>query len=285
MEVFITDMDGTLLNQNARVSAWSARCLNKLISEGMHFSIATGRTPLSALPILRDVHVNLPMILMNGALIYDAREHRFLHAVGLGAACMRSLAEAEQQAGIHGMLFVMEGGRLRLHLGKVKEHLWNGYFDLAAFGAIQAIGTELGHAAALELCDAQVIYGLYMDDCGEHLAKMCGMLKKQPGLVVDFYQDVYTQKRWCLEITSAQTSKRHALDKLRALCGASHIVGFGDGWNDLPLFEGCDECYAVANAGPQVKARADGIIGSNLEDGVAAYLKERWDLYETHLDR
>lgn len=285
MEIFIADMDGTLLDQNAQVSTWSTQCLNKLISRGMHFSIATARTPLSVIPILRDISINLPMILMNGALIYDAQEHRFLHTVDFGAACMQSLAEAETQAGVQGMLFVMEHGCLRTYLGQAKEYLWDGYFDLDAFQGLGVISTELGRAGAAALCNAKVVYALYMDDRPEKLAQMGGMLKGRPGLTMDLYQDVYTKDRWYLELMSAQTSKRHALDRLRALCGATRIVGFGDGWNDLPLFEGCDECYAVANASPAIKARATGVIGSNLEDGVAHYLKERWELHETHIDR
>jgi len=53
------------------------------------------------------------------------------------------------------------------------------------------------------------------------------------------------------------------------------IISFGDGMNDIPLFEISDECYAVANAVPELKERATGIIGSNENDGVAKWLLER----------
>lgn len=47
---------------------------------------------------------------------------------------------------------------------------------------------------------------------------------------------------------------------------------FGDNANDLPMFEVADECYAVANATAEVRARATEVIGSNDEDGVAHVL-------------
>ncbi|MCM1416322.1 MAG: HAD family hydrolase, partial [bacterium] len=42
--------------------------------------------------------------------------------------------------------------------------------------------------------------------------------------------------------------------------------------NDIPMFEISDECYAVANAAPELKALATDVIASNDEDGVAKWL-------------
>ena len=53
-------------------------------------------------------------------------------------------------------------------------------------------------------------------------------------------------------------------------------MAFGDGMNDIEMFELADEAYAVANAVPELKAIATGIIGSNDEDSVAKWLKEHY---------
>jgi len=52
-------------------------------------------------------------------------------------------------------------------------------------------------------------------------------------------------------------------------------VVFGDGLNDIPMFEIADEAYAVAGALDELKQHATGIIGSNEEDAVANFLKKR----------
>ena len=49
---------------------------------------------------------------------------------------------------------------------------------------------------------------------------------------------------------------------------------FGDGLNDADLFRVADECYAVENAVPQLKAMATGVIAGNNEDGVAKWLEK-----------
>ena len=43
------------------------------------------------------------------------------------------------------------------------------------------------------------------------------------------------------------------------------------------MFQIADECYAVENAVEEVKEIADGIIGSNEEDGVAKWLEKQYN--------
>jgi len=52
------------------------------------------------------------------------------------------------------------------------------------------------------------------------------------------------------------------------------VVGFGDNLNDLPMFDACDECYAVANAKSEVKEKSTAIIGGNDGDGVVKWMEE-----------
>ena len=71
-------------------------------------------------------------------------------------------------------------------------------------------------------------------------------------------------------------SKARAVRQLQELLGCGRLVVFGDGVNDLDMFEIADEAYAVENAVPELKAAATGIIGSNNDDGVAKWLSENW---------
>ena len=52
VEIFISDLDETLLNAEARVSEYSKGILQNLIERGLCFTVASARTPLSALYIL-----------------------------------------------------------------------------------------------------------------------------------------------------------------------------------------------------------------------------------------
>ena len=75
------------------------------------------------------------------------------------------------------------------------------------------------------------------------------------------------------------TSKAEGILRLKELLGCDRVVCFGDALNDLPIFREADFCFAVENAAPELKAAADGIIGSSQEDGVARWLEQHWREY------
>ena len=85
------------------------------------------------------------------------------------------------------------------------------------------------------------------------------------------YQDIYGGETW-LEIHPKGATKASAILALKDILGCDKIVCFGDGKNDVPMFEIADECYAVANAEPTLKAISTAVIESNESDGVAKWL-------------
>lgn len=271
--LFISDLDGTLLDQNAQISPQSVEIIRREIQMGMEFTIATARTPLSALPIVEPLNIQCPMILMNGALIYSAKEAKFLHTVGFGETSMRALAEAENLADMQGMLFWIEKNQFCIQLGNVKRFLWDGYFDLKKIAGIDSICSEIFYGSAKELRTKNVVYALYMDNTPERLQAMCDALQNK-GLTLDFYKDKYTEERWCLEISSCAASKGEAVKKVKEWLKVDSVIGFGDSWNDISLFQCCDRAYAVENASDELKKYASGVIKSNIENGVALFVKE-----------
>ena len=76
-------------------------------------------------------------------------------------------------------------------------------------------------------------------------------------------------------LKAVEANKAEGVSKLRKLTGFARIVCFGDNHNDLPMFGVADEAYAVGNAVPEAKAAATGVIGSNVELGVARFLRTR----------
>lgn len=86
-----------------------------------------------------------------------------------------------------------------------------------------------------------------------------------------FQVDLYTREQW-LEIMPKAASKASAALWLKSSLGCGRLVVFGDGENDVDLFEAADEAYAVANAADVLKAVGHGVIGANDEDGVARWL-------------
>lgn len=90
---------------------------------------------------------------------------------------------------------------------------------------------------------------------------------------VTFQRELYRTEYFC-EVMPREATKANAVRKLRALYGCDRMVSFGDAINDIPMFEASDECYAVANAVPELRERAGGVTRSDEEDGVVRWLAE-----------
>ncbi len=87
-----SDMDGTLIGTNGRISAENKQALVDFTARGGHFAIATGRTPSNAAPFLTDLAINTPCIFYNGAMLYDWKQKQILQTSALDGELWRSFA-------------------------------------------------------------------------------------------------------------------------------------------------------------------------------------------------
>lgn len=77
--LFLSGLDDTLLFQNDSLSDFSRIELNRMLDEGLQFTVSTMRTPASLMEPLRDVRLKLPVIAMDGAVLYDIQKRKYLH--------------------------------------------------------------------------------------------------------------------------------------------------------------------------------------------------------------
>lgn len=75
--LFLSGIDDTLLAPNGQMSPYSIVELNRLIEDGASFSISTIRTPASLMEPLKDIKLKLPVIVMDGAALYNIAEKRY----------------------------------------------------------------------------------------------------------------------------------------------------------------------------------------------------------------
>jgi len=95
-------------------------------------------------------------------------------------------------------------------------------------------------------------------------------------LITNEIYPIYTGYQW-FEMMPKAASKANTIQQLKEMLGCDKVVVFGDGKNDIDMFELADEAYAVENAVEELKEIATAVIGSNNEDGVAKWLKEYGD--------
>src|SRR5690554_6856541 len=76
MTLYISDLDGTLLNGQAELSPVSRNLLKEMIADGLCFTVASARSVYSISQMLKGLSLNLPVIEFNGAFISDLETGR-----------------------------------------------------------------------------------------------------------------------------------------------------------------------------------------------------------------
>ncbi|NMB19918.1 MAG: HAD family phosphatase [Firmicutes bacterium] len=265
--LYISDLDGTLLNEKAEVSEKSVAILNDLLEQGLAFTVATARTHLSALPILSGLNLTLPLVLLNGCMLLDPKDGRLIEYTAFSDSAVRALQKAEALSELEGLLLTVQDGELALHISNTQEE---------AFRKFQNGSCTVTPKAARDIFQEEIVFAMYTAREPSRLQLIHDHLTANGGLTVDFYADRYEENRWYVELFSTSASKKDGVLRLKELCGAEELVCFGDAPNDLPMFEVCTESYAVENAHADVKRAALASIGRNTESGVARFIREHF---------
>jgi hypothetical protein len=268
--LYLTDLDGTLLQPDGTLSAYAERALARMTEEGLIFSFATARSLNTAGKIMEGVPLKFPLIVHNGAFIVE-QDNKILHMDGFTREESTDIFAEFASSGLTPLVYAQINGRSRFSF--LRKNCSRAQLEFVE----TRIGNDYDRGRAREIdsadraLDGDVFYFACIDE-KEKLGKVHAALEARYRC---FYsQDVYTGEYW-LEILSKTASKAAAAQKLKTLLGCDRLVCFGDGINDVPMFTVADECYAVANAAPALKELATAVIGSNAEDGVVKWLEAR----------
>ena len=267
--LYITDLDGTLLNQFARLSQYSEQSLNEMIADGLNFTVATARTPFSTGQILAGLNLNIPIILLNGVIIEDTGQKRFIKVNAIAPDTVTSVIELLRTFEITGFLYAMKDGRIVTYHETLERKPLRDFVE----ERIAKYYMSYRHTESFASISADCVIYFSLLDTADQLQPINDALAALPDLKYTMYKDTYTRDLWFLEIFGAEASKHSAVKYMRETYGFSRIVGFGDNYNDLPMFEACDVRVAVENAKPEVKAAADFICGTNDGDGVVKWIQ------------
>ncbi len=264
--LYLSDLDGTLLNSEQKISAESCKILNSLIEKGLLFSYATARSAVTAVKATAGLTAKIPIIVYNGVFTIDS---------GTGKRILANMFSRDEALWIYDVLLehdidpivysVIEGVEKFSYIDErctagMREFLETRKNDVR----------ERVAANEDEMREGEIFYFTCIDDA-KKLAPACEILEKKFRCIFD--KDIYSGNQW-LEILPKNATKANAALELKKHFGCDRLVVFGDGTNDIQMFEAADECYAVANASSCLKSIANGIIGSNNEDSVARFILE-----------
>lgn len=267
--LYLSDLDGTLLNSNERLSERSCSIINSLVDSGMLFSYATARSVYTASKVTEGLNAKIPLIVYNGAFIVDNQSKKHILSNTFSEQDSKEIYFILNSFRISPIVYSIIDGRERFSYDTSK---------MLPKGMTDFITTRKGDFRDRPLCndshitDGEVFYFACIDD-EKKLYNAYLLLREKFNCI--YHKDIYSGEQW-LEIMPHNATKAKAALQLKELFSCDRIISFGDGLNDIPMFEISDECYAVENGCEKLKKIATGIVGSNDSDGVADWLNRHF---------
>lgn len=267
--IYVTDLDGTLLNDKSEISSRSKMLLNELASKGALITFATARTPATVVEIFKGVELNLPGIVMTGAATYDLRENKYGNMKFLDKKVAVKALEIFSHYDISPFVYSWYPGNIlhAFHPDDIREHE-KSFYELRRDKRLKQfhIG-ENPEEWALE--HALLIFSIAER---KDLEPVTLTLSDAIGYPVSYYNDIISPNHGFIEIFGKDVSKASAILELKKELSAERVVVFGDNLNDIPMFSVADLSVAVENSFPEVKEKADIVIGNNIDDSVMEYI-------------
>ncbi len=263
--LYVSDLDGTLLNPSGHLSEYTVKTLNFLMDKGMNFTVATARSVSSAGGLLDGLNITLPCAMMNGVFLTELSSKRQIYVCRMPVDTAIKVKDAFCECGRPPFVYSFEGEYIECEYSKLKNE-----YETSFAAARKKLYKRFEKVENYKINGNTVyINGIDSADVMEAVAER---IEKIDGVRFSHYLDTYSGDKYFVEVYSEAAGKHNTIQKLKEMYGFDRVVAFGDNGNDVEMLKGADVAVAVGNALPIAANVADISVGSNAEDGVANYL-------------
>lgn len=255
------DIDGTVLNEEGKLSLRTEAALKNAIAAGVKVVSATGRMFPSARPILRQIGITAPCVVYNGAQVRDPVSEAIVFELALDSELTSSVLSFFHKNNWYAQVYhddkllVEDDGDERCR-----------YYEMVA----QVKAVPLGKRFWDFNGPSVKILGIAFESEVYET-----MLKKT---AEEFGDRLYTaeSRDAFIEMVHRDVNKARSLARVAAGLGIEQkdVLAFGDGVNDREMLSWAGVGIAMDNAPSRVKACADMTAPDNDNDGVAVIIEK-----------
>ena len=276
--IYISDLDGTLLRNDATLSSYTRQKICELLDAGIHFTIASARSFNSLRPMLEGIPFQLPIIEINGAFITDFQTGRHLVINKIDTRLVEQIFSCITAHGLLPFISTFNGREDCLYFQDIITDAMQWYLNDRKANA----DSRLRHVDDLTTAFNDDVISLNVMGPRQQVEHLAGQLERELGGSLEnfFFENPYSPGGWWLTIHDRKACKSIAIRELVDLAGfrMDDLTVFGDNLNDVKMFKTAARAVAVANATDEIKQYAHHVIGSNEEDSVVKFI-----LHESNL--
>lgn len=256
-----TDLDGTLLGSDRRVSKENREAIEYFKREGGLFTFVTGRPASCVKEIYSAARPNAPFGCFNGGGLYDGEAKRYVWMREIARDVLEQVEYvAEHVPGIGVQINTFEN-----------IYFYRENTSMEWFREITGV-PKLPVGCVWDVNEplAKIVFG---DRDTSHIERTMELLAAHP--LAGEFDYVRSEETLC-EILPKGSNKGEVLPRLAEHVGIpmSHVLAMGDYYNDLEMIRAAGVGIAMGNAMPEVKAVADVVTVTNDEHAVARVIED-----------
>ncbi|WP_434580841.1 HAD family hydrolase [Sulfurimonas sp. NW15] len=268
--IYITDLDHTFLRSDLSLSDYTKNIWNSYADRSI-LSVATARTYKKTAQFLQGVHVNAPMILLDGALI-ATMDKKIIDTKFVTKEAGDTIIEEGTKLGIYPFVLSLVDDELNeafsysTTLNSYQSEIIKRYVNDDHTQVFENLRAMQNNFKIVYMGDEALLRELE-----KNLRAVFGEELKYI-LAPEAYMGCYF-----LTLLHKDADKSHGIQSVSEAVGfdLKKLTVFGDNFNDIGMFRLAKTSVAVANAQKEVKECADIVLKhTNDEDGVAKYLQE-----------
>ena len=255
IRLLLTDVDGTLVDQDKRLTDAALAAARDLRQAGIGLAITSARPPRGLAMLVEPLGLTLPLAGFNGGVIARP-DLSVVESHPIDAAAARAAAALMQGQGLDVWVYTETDWFVRDPAGPhVDREAW-----ILKFGPV--VVTQFGDA---QLSRAFKIVGVSDDHAKVAAAEREAQERLGPTVSATRSEPHF------LDVTHAQATKGFVVAALAKQLGLdpSQVATIGDMPNDVLMFHQSGFSIAMGNASDTVKAQASVVTDSNHDDGFA----------------
>ena len=258
MKIIVSDLDGTLLDENSKITDYTRETIKKLNRLGVEFIIATGRVEALSIRFKFQLWLDTFIICYNGDNIYDKDENMIFEKVISKDVTYELLKLLREEEVNYNCFF--------------HEDFYRDEYDKTDYSK----RTGFIEHILIDLKDCSELNKIIIVDEEEVILNLSKKLKDRFSHLVE----ITISDPTCVDIAPKDCSKGNALEILADTLNFNmdKIIAFGDAENDLDMLKKVGHPVVMENAQAIVKDSINNRAGKNSEDGVAKYLENYFQL-------
>lgn len=261
-KLIVTDMDGTVLGGNHKITEENMRALKEADERGVKVVFATGRFHDSAKEHVTFLEEVMPIVSSNGAIIKHPITNEVLYCNSIDKDISLKIVETLDNLDLSYQIYtdneILQKYKTEEEKIKMQDFIKNTFSDKTEIIFKKDLKEDIKDLNILKFNVVDFERPLLMKEARKEVEKIEGL-------------EVTSSWNDNVEIMNAGSSKGSAVKFLCELLNIDkeEIIAFGDNYNDISMLEYVGMGVAMGNAEEDVKKIASYITESNTESGVA----------------